>query len=61
VRTVQELYDAVEEAINELASVHGIRLSEIKPHWTDVSTMGNANQYLLQGFEIDGSWHSVKR
>jgi ribosomal protein L20A (L18A) len=60
-RTVQEIYDAIEGAVNELACSHGVRLDRIRVEWIETSNIEEMNQFQLRLFDIEGSMYRVDR
>jgi hypothetical protein len=60
-RTVQEIYDVIEGAVNELACSHGVRLDKIRVEWIETSNIDEMNQFQLRLFDIEGSMYRVDR
>jgi hypothetical protein len=60
-RSVQELYDAIEGAVNELACSHGVRLDKVRVEWIETSNIGDMNQFSLRLFDIEGSMYRVNK
>lgn len=58
-KTVKQLYEAIEVALNDLANKKGIKLEEIKINWIETTNLGSKSykSFVVQYLDIEGAMY----